>query len=130
MARGHRRLAAWADPTDIETARLELLEGFLNRSEVADCTEFALEWLAHRQNITQAICLARREGDSMLSAIGAYGLRPSASVASFVVPTEDWRHPLIQILANRRHTFFPAITGSGHDPAAVRIRPSRTTRFT
>jgi signal transduction histidine kinase len=112
MARGHRRASAWADATDVETARLELLEGFLNRSEVADCTEFGLEWLGHTLNITQSICLARREGDSMLSAIGAYGLPASASVSNFIVPTEDWRHPLIQILANRRHTFFPAITGS------------------
>ena len=111
MARGTRRVSEWADAADLDTARLELLEGFLNRSEVADCTKFALDWLADNLNVTQCICLARREGEDTLSAIGAHGLPPGV-LANFSVPSDDWRHPLIQILANRRHTFFPAIGGA------------------
>ena len=85
MARGNRRApAAWIDSADLETARLELLEGFLSRSEIADCTEYALDWLAETLNITQSICLARREGDAALSAIGAYGL-PTSALAKFAV---------------------------------------------
>ncbi len=111
MARGQRRVSEWADTAAIDAARLELLEGFLNRSEVADCTEFALAWLAEHLNITQSIVLARRDGDSMLAAVGGYGV-PARTLHDFVVSTEDWRHPLIQILANRRHAFFPSIGGT------------------
>src|SRR5256885_3795124 len=96
MARGTRRAsAAWIDSADLDTARLELLEGFLSRSEIADCTQYALDWFAETLNITQSICLARREGDAALSAIGAYGL-PTSALASFAVSTDDWRHPLIR----------------------------------
>jgi len=111
MARGIRRMAEWIDTADFETARLELLEGFLNRSELADCTEFSLEWLADTLNVTQSICLARREGEGSLVTVGAYGL-PANTLTNFLVPVDDWRHPLIQILANRRHTFFPAVSGT------------------
>ncbi len=111
MARGHRRLSAWPDTADLDTARLELLEGFLNRSDVAECTAYALEWLAGTLNIPQSICLARREGDTALTAVGSHGFRAGALIG-FSVSVEDWRHPLVQILANRRHTFFPAINGA------------------
>ena len=120
MARGQRRVSAsWAERTDIESAKVDLLEGFLSRSEVADCAEFALEWLADTLNITQSICLAHRTNESGLSTIGARGL-PSAT-ANFTLPTEDWRHPLVQILTNRRHAFYPAVGGA---TAERRRRPA------
>ena len=80
MARGNRRASAiFIDSADLETARLELLEGFLSRSEIADCTEYALDWLADTLNISQSICLARREGEAALTAVGAYGLPTNAA---------------------------------------------------
>ena len=63
MARGNRKVSDWADASDLDSARLELLEGFLNRSEIADCTDFALDWLSDHLNVTHSICLARREGE-------------------------------------------------------------------
>jgi hypothetical protein len=38
MARGNRKESAWADSSDIDAPRLELLEGFLNRSEISTVT--------------------------------------------------------------------------------------------
>jgi len=120
MARGNRRLSTWVESTATDTAKLELLEGFLNRSEVVDCTEYALRWLSEYAGVGQSLCLARRENDTTLTAIGSHGFRP-ATFREFSVSLEDWRNPLIQILTNRRHTFFPAVNGLGHER---RRRPS------
>ena len=120
MARGNRKVSDWADASDLDSARLELLEGFLNRSEIADCTDFALDWLSDHLNVTHSICLARREGEPVLAAVGAHGF-PASSLTNFTVPTEDWRHPLIQILANRRHAFFASVTSGA---AERRRRPT------
>ena len=61
MARGNRRLSPWLESSDTDTARLELLEGFLNRSDVADCTEFALQWVAESAAVLAACsCHVRR----------------------------------------------------------------------
>ncbi|HVZ23778.1 MAG TPA: ATP-binding protein [Vicinamibacterales bacterium] len=108
------------DRAGSEAARLELLEGFLNRSDLADCTEFALAWLAGALHIGQSLCLARREGTASLTVVGSHGLGASRP-PSLTISTEDWRHPLVQILANRRHAFFGAINGAGGDR---RRRPS------
>jgi len=119
MARGNRRESAWVDTADIETSRIDLLEGFLSRSELADCTEFSLEWLASTLGVSHSICLVRREGDTALTLAGSYGFE-SNPLGSFSVSIDDWRHPLIQILANRRHTLFPAVSGA----ATGRRRPA------
>jgi signal transduction histidine kinase len=111
MARGNRRVSEWTDTADFDTARLELLEGFLNRSELSDCSEFGLDWLSATLGVSQSICLARREGEASLVTVASRGL-PASAAATFAVSIDDWRHPLIQIYANRRHTFFPAITGA------------------
>jgi signal transduction histidine kinase len=114
MARGNRRLSPWMESPDTDTIRLELLEGFLNRSDVIDCTEFALQWAAESTGIAQSICLARREGELALTVVGSCGFRP-ATLSNFIVSLEDWRHPLVQTLANRRHTFFSAVGASGQE---------------
>ena len=43
-----------------QTARLELLEGFLSRSELQETVDFALEWLARVHGVSQSLCLAHR----------------------------------------------------------------------
>ena len=43
------------------------------------------------------------------------------ALSKFTISLEDWRNPLVQILTSRRHTFFPAVTASGHER---RRRPS------
>jgi signal transduction histidine kinase/PAS domain-containing protein len=114
MARGTRRLSSWVESPASDTAKLELLEGFLNRSEIVDCTEFALRWLSEYAGVTESLCLALRDNDTTLSAIGSHGFRPSA-LRDFSISLDDWRNPLVQILTNRRHTFFPAINALGHE---------------
>ena len=120
MARGTRRFSPWVESAATDTAKLELLEGFLNRSEIVDCTEYALRWLSECAGVTQSMCLARREGDTTLTAIGSYGFGPGA-FTTLTISLEDWRNPLVQILANRRHSFFPVVTASGQER---RRRPS------
>src|SRR5438552_3704806 len=39
--------------------RLRLLEGFLSRTDIAECAQYALRWLADTTEIDQAICLIR-----------------------------------------------------------------------
>ncbi len=112
MARGMRRLSPWVERPAADSAKLDLLEGFLNRSEVADCTDYALQWLAEFAGVAQSICLARRDGEATLAPVGSYGFR-QGNLAGFTVSTDDWRNPLVQILSNRRHVFFPAIAASG-----------------
>jgi signal transduction histidine kinase len=128
MARGNRRLSHWVESTDTETAKLELLEGFLNRSELADCTEYALRWLAEVAGIPQSLCLARREGETTLMATGSYGIRQTTP-NSIVISTEDWRHPLVQVMANRRHAFFPAVSASGHERRRRPATPFQNSAF-
>jgi signal transduction histidine kinase/PAS domain-containing protein len=128
MARGNRKLSPWVESTDTDIARLELLEGFLERSDVADCTEFALEWAAESLAITQSICLARREGEMALTVVGSNGFR-AASLSSFIISLEDWRHPLVQALANRRHTVFPAVGPSGQERRRRPTTPFQNSAF-
>jgi len=128
MARGNRRFSPWVESTPIETAKLELLEGFLNRSELADCTDYALQWLAEYGGVQQSLCLARREGETTLTTVGSYGFR-QASLSNFAVSVEDWRNPLVQILANRRHTFFPAVSSSTPERRRRPSTPFQSTAF-
>jgi hypothetical protein len=44
------------------SARLRLLAGFIGRTEVADCAQCALRWLADAGGVSQAICLVRPIG--------------------------------------------------------------------
>jgi signal transduction histidine kinase/PAS domain-containing protein len=99
--------------------RLRLLEGFLSRTEIADCTHHALQWLGEVLRVPQSICLVRPKGEQMLFTVGSYGL-PRGTTASFVVSLDDWSNPLVPALTNRRHAYYPA----AHTAAERRRRPS------
>src|SRR5688572_24272706 len=47
-------------------ARLRLLEGFLNRTEIADSAQHALQWLGEAAGVTQSICLVKPAGEQTL----------------------------------------------------------------
>jgi PAS domain S-box-containing protein len=100
-------------------ARVRLLEGFVSRAEVADCTQYALQWLGEVLGITQSICLVRPPGEQALYAAANYGFTSSA-VASFTVSLEDWTNSLVTTFANRKKIFYPA----AHSPADRKRRPS------
>src|SRR5947209_16958015 len=44
-------------------ARLRLMEGFLSRTDIADCAQYALQWLADASGIIRSVCLVRPLGE-------------------------------------------------------------------
>ena len=100
-------------------ARVRLLEGFVGRTEVADCAQFALQWIGETIGVSQAICLVRPAGEQMLYASGQYGFT-SAAVSSFTLSLEDWGHPLVSVFNSRKEIFYPA----AHSTSDRRRRPS------
>jgi signal transduction histidine kinase len=100
-------------------ARLRLLEGFVGRTEVADCAQHALQWLGDVLGIARSICLLKSTGEQTLVAIAAHGL-PGSAVNAFTVPLDEWGNPLVVSLTTRTPTFFAA----AHSSADRRRRPS------
>jgi signal transduction histidine kinase len=100
-------------------ARLRLLEGFVSRTEVADCARWALQWLGEVLGVSKSICLVKPAGEQALFAVSSYGL-PGTAVTTFAVPLEEWGNPLIPILTARKQVFFPA----AHSAADRRHRPA------
>src|SRR5579871_4553391 len=100
-------------------ARIRLLEGFVSRTEVADCAQFALQWIGAAIGVSQSICLVRPVGEQTLYAAGHYGFT-SAAVSSFTVSLEEWGNPLVSTFSNRKEIFYPA----PHSAADRRRRPS------
>src|SRR4051812_28696481 len=56
------------DRADPLVARLRLLEGFLSRTEIADCAEHALRWLGAVLGVRQSLCMVRPAGEQTLFA--------------------------------------------------------------
>src|SRR6266404_4745936 len=100
-------------------ARIRLLEGLVGRTDIADCTQHALQWLADSLNRPKSICLVRPAGEQALFVSGACGF-PLPALSSFAVSIEDWGNPLVNALTNRKAIFFP----SAHSAADRRRRPS------
>ncbi|HWF84007.1 MAG TPA: ATP-binding protein [Vicinamibacterales bacterium] len=100
-------------------ARLRLLEGFVARSEIADCSRFALQWLGEVLGVSRSICLLKPIGEQMLFAVSAYGF-PGSAVTSVAVPLEEWGNPLVAALTARKPVSFPA----AHSAADRRHRPA------
>src|SRR5688572_23617106 len=74
-------------------ARLRLLEGFLSRTDVADCAAHALKWADRVLGIGQSLCLVRPVGEQSLVVVSSSGL-PAATATSFSVSLDDWGNPL------------------------------------
>src|SRR4051795_11296276 len=107
------------DDGDLIAARLRLLEGFVGRSELADCAHLALQWLGEVLGISQSICVVRPADESSLFVVGTHGL--AGSVASrFSVSLDDWGNPLVTAFASRKEFFFPA----PHSAADRKRRPA------
>ena len=106
------------DPDDLG-ARTRLLEGFLSRSEIADCAQLALQWLSDELGIDRSICLVRPLREQMLVTVWSHGL-PAAATATFTVSLDDWGNLLVNAVNNKRSTFFPA----PHSSADRRRRPT------
>jgi PAS domain S-box-containing protein len=100
-------------------ARLQLLEGFLGRTEIADCVDYGLHWIGDVLGVRHSLCLMRPPGEQVLATLSSYGLH-AATAASFSVSLDDWVNPLVTALNARRHTYHPAVQSA----ADRRRRPS------
>ena len=103
-----------AGDSEVLAARIRLLEGLVGRAEIADCTQFALQWLGEVLGVTQSICLVRPEAEPCLIVVGASGM-PGSAVASYTVSLEEWGNPLVTAFTNRKALFFPAGPHSADD---------------
>ena len=110
---------AIGEEEDHLAARVRLLEGFVSRTEIADCAHHALQWLDDVLGSSQSICLVRPLGDQSLFVVGAHGLRGS-SLGNFTISVDDWANPLVTALTHRKQTFFPA----AHSAADRKRRPA------
>ncbi|HMD34968.1 MAG TPA: histidine kinase dimerization/phospho-acceptor domain-containing protein, partial [Vicinamibacterales bacterium] len=117
------RVAVEEAGEDVETseltARIRLLEGFVGRTDIADCAQHALQWLHDSLRRSRSICIVRPAGEQALFTAGAYGF-PSDAASSFSLSVEDWGNPLVGALTTRKRLFFPA----AHSAADRRRRPS------
>jgi PAS domain S-box-containing protein len=93
-------------------SRLGLLEGFLSRTDLADCTQYALQWLGEVLHVPQSICLLRPAGEQTLFTVGWYGV-PAAGATGFTVSLDDWGNPLLNVLHTQRRNFFAAPHSAG-----------------
>jgi PAS domain S-box-containing protein len=100
-------------------ARVRLLEGFVSRTDLSDCAQFALQWLGEQLEVPQSICLVRPASEETLYVIGTYGL-PESAFASYTLSTDDWNNPLVTALSTRQPLYFPA----AHSAAERRRRPA------
>ena len=110
---------AAGEEEEILAARVRLLEGFVSRTEIADCTQHALQWLRDVHGLAHSICLVRPPGEPSLFVVGAYGVSGSA-ITTFSVSVDDWANPLVTALTHRKQSFFPA----AHSAADRKRRPT------
>src|SRR5436189_6299065 len=55
-------------------ARLRLIEGFLSRTDIADCAQYALQWLADTSGILRSVCLVRPMGEPVMTTVAAHNM--------------------------------------------------------
>src|SRR6266508_403296 len=110
---------AAGEEEELLAARVRLLEGFVSRTDIADCTQHALQWLGDILGVSHSICLVRPLGEQSLFVVGAYGVSGHA-ITTFSVSIDDWANPLVTALTNRKQTFFPA----AHSAADRKRRPT------
>jgi PAS domain S-box-containing protein len=100
-------------------ARVRLLEAFLSRSDVTDCAQYALQWLAEVLAVRPSICLLKPVGEEALFTVAAHGL-PGTAASRFTVSLDDWNNPLVTAFAQREPAFFRAV----HNAAERKRRPA------
>src|SRR3954465_10528830 len=100
-------------------ARLRLLEGFISRTDVADCAHYALQWLADLHDVRQSVCLVRAAAEPALYVAASHGVS-SAVAGAFTLSLDDWGNPLVAAFADRRQAYYPAT----HTAADRRRRPA------
>jgi signal transduction histidine kinase/PAS domain-containing protein len=116
-SRSHHRRTPSSDDRRL-AARLHLLEGFLGITELTECAQHALQWLADHVEVRQSLCLARTNGHTKLVTVGRHGVPGGA--AGFALDLDDWTNTLVDLVrAHQRQYFAPA-----HSSAERRRRPA------
>jgi PAS domain S-box-containing protein len=100
-------------------AKVRLLEALVSRSDLSDCTQYALQWLGEIFGLTLSLCLLRPEGEEALFTVGAHGL-PGTAASRFTVSLEDWNNPLVTAFTDREPVSFRAV----HSATERKRRPS------
>ena len=100
-------------------ARVRLLEAFVSRSDLTDCTQYALQWLREILGLTPSLCLLKPAGEEALFTVGAHGLHGTAA-SRFTVSLEDWNNPLVTAFNDRDTACFRA----AHSSTDRKRRPS------
>ncbi|HEY3045010.1 MAG TPA: ATP-binding protein [Vicinamibacterales bacterium] len=118
-SRGEAQTAAAPGDDQQLAARVRLLEAFVSRSDVTDCTQYALQWLREILGLIPSLCLLKPAGEEALFTVGAHGL-PGTAASRFTVSLEDWNNPLVAAFTSREHAFFR----SAHSAADRKRRPS------
>jgi PAS domain S-box-containing protein len=110
LARGPLARGRTASPEGLVVplrARVRLLEAFLNRSDLADCAQYALRWLREALGLGPSICLVKPAGEETLVVVAAQGF-PGAAVSGFSLSLEEWGHPLVSAFNDREPALFRA----------------------
>ncbi|HVH26433.1 MAG TPA: ATP-binding protein [Vicinamibacterales bacterium] len=107
-----RRLPAAAVTLgDDQGARVRLLEALINLSDVADCAQYALQWLRDTLNLARSLCLLKPVNEDALLTVAAQGL-PGSAASRFTVSLDDWSNPLVVAFNNRETAFFRAVSNA------------------
>jgi PAS domain S-box-containing protein len=117
--RGGAHTAVSVGTDQLLEAKVRLLEAFVSRGDVADCTQFALQWLSEILGLAPSLCLLRPEGEEALFTVGSHGL-PGTAGSRFTVSLEDWDNPLVTAFGDRDPAFFRAV----HSATERKRRPS------
>src|SRR4051794_26503226 len=118
-SRGVAHTAAAVRDDQLLAAQVRLLEALVSRSDITDCTQYALQWLGEILGLAPSLCLLKPAGDEALFTVGAHGL-PGTAASRFTLSLEDWNNPLITVFNNREAAFFRA----AHSAADRKRRPS------
>jgi signal transduction histidine kinase len=116
---GARAAASLADDEPLATARVRLLEAFVSGGDVADCSQYALQWLREALGLSPSLCLLKPAGEDALFTVAAHGF-PGTSAYRFTISLDDWNNPLVAAFGGQERVFFRA----AHSAAERKRRPS------
>ena len=118
-SRGSAPTAVAVGDDQLLAAKVRLLEAFVSRSDITDCTQYALEWLGEILGLAPSLCLLKSAGEEILFTVGAHGVL-GTTASRFTVSLEDWNNPFVTAFSNRESTFFR----SAHSAVDRKRRPS------
>ena len=96
-------------------ARLALAEFLLGCDDVAECAQWALDWLGAQTDARQVVCLLTDKERTQLVAIAGYGL-PASRLPKLAIELDQREHPLVAALARGEPVELTLNGSSGRTP--------------